>query len=148
MHGKAKAGTLPPAEHGAYLAQRDELARMMLAAQKLTLKPGERPREALRMARALPLTIEHSRGTERTTSLDLSVGGFGTIVGARVPAGETVKFTMKMPEGAALVGTARVMHAVAHGGTRISCAFVGLADADKARLETLVFDAVLSSLTI
>ena len=58
LHEKARRGQLRDAELARYRAGRDELARALLAAQRLQLKPGETPRQALRVARALQLDLD------------------------------------------------------------------------------------------
>ncbi len=52
LHEKARRGPLRDQDLEAYRAGRDELARALLAAQRLALRPGETPRRALRVARA------------------------------------------------------------------------------------------------
>ncbi len=53
LHQRAASDQLSPPEWVAYRQGREELARALLAAQRLSLKPGETPRQALRVARAL-----------------------------------------------------------------------------------------------
>ena len=65
LHERAKRGALDGRDRSDYLAARDELARVLLATQRVALQPGQRPRRALRVARALskwtsPSTTETS----------------------------------------------------------------------------------------
>lgn len=57
LHRKAHDNALSAEERQVYLAHRDELASALLAAQRLTLQPGQLPRQALRVARALQLDL-------------------------------------------------------------------------------------------
>ena len=78
LHEKARRGQLSEGEQLAYRAGRDELARALLAAQRLTLRPGETPRRALRVARALQVDLDLVTSRERAVTIDLSTGAFAS----------------------------------------------------------------------
>jgi hypothetical protein len=126
---------------------REELARAMLAAQRLSLKPGETPRRALRVARALQLDLELGAINQRTVTLDLSTGGFSTLL-ARPPAlGEEVKISMRLPAAEPLTCRARITEVKPLAGSaRVSAQFLDLPAADLERLELYIVDAVLALL--
>jgi len=65
LHERAKAGKLSQKEAVEYRMAREELARAMLAAHRLSLKPGETPRAALRVARALQVDLDWTVGGTR-----------------------------------------------------------------------------------
>jgi hypothetical protein len=144
LHERARQGVLRPGEPSRYLSLRDELARTMLAAQKLTRSPGEQPRRTLRVARALQLDVEIGDARERTVTLDLSVGGFSALL-ARAPAlGDLVGITMRLPAARSLECRARVTDVkVLTGLARVSAKFVDLPAADLERLEVFIIDTVL-----
>jgi hypothetical protein len=123
LHEKARRKVLDPSDLAIYRKGRDELARALLAAQRLTLKPGETARRALRVARALQVDIE------MLTSREVSI-------------------TMRIPASDPLVCKARIADAKAQAGNvRLAFQFTGLTEDDKERLELFVFDTVLAQLS-
>ncbi len=148
LHERARRGPLSPRDQALYRAGRDELARAMLAAQHLTLRPGETARRALRVARALQVDLDFALSHERTVTLDVCVGGFSCLLAKAPSLGEEVKFQLRMPAAEPLSGTARVNDVKPHAGNvRVAFTFAGLDEALKERLERFVFDAVLAALT-
>ncbi len=148
LHERARQGALKQGEHATYLTRRDELARAMLAAHKLTLKPGETPRRALRVARALQVDIEVRGMSQRTVTLDLSTAGFSAML-ARPPAlGELVGVTLRLPGAESLACRARVTEVKPLSGSiRIAAQYLDLSAADLERLEMFVIDTVLGLFT-
>ncbi|ACG73605.1 type IV pilus assembly PilZ [Anaeromyxobacter sp. K] len=148
LHAKARAGTLAGREADVYRAGRDELARALLAAQRLTLKPGELPRQALRVARALQVDLDMLTSAARALTVDVSSGGFACLLAKAPPAGDEVKVSMRLPGGEALACRARVTDVKPlQGNVRASFQLVGLTAAERERLELMVFDTVLEQLT-
>jgi PilZ domain len=146
LHVEAKAGRLTPSELTDYEAGRDELARALLAAQRVMLKPGETVRRTLRVSKALQVDLEFGEDKVRGLTLDLSAGGFAMLL-AKQPATNTGKFTLRMPGSDPLSGKLRIVEAKAQpGNKRISFAFVDLAREESERLETVVFDTVLAQM--
>ncbi len=147
LHRKDAAGALAGPERQEYLRARDELARALLAAQRIALKPGEVARESLRVARAVQVDLEWPKGRVRAASLDLSVGGFSTLM-ARAPSQkDVVKCTLRLPGGAKVEAEARVAGMLVQpAAVRVSYAFHGLSQEDRDSLERLVFDTVLEQL--
>lgn len=145
QHERARRGSLKPGEESSYLAAREELARAMLAAQRLTLKPGETPRHKLRVARALQLDLEFEGSTHRSVTLDVSVGGISTVLAGSPGLGKTVKATLRLPASGPLACRLRVSDVKPQDGSvRIAASFVDLAAADMERLELFIVDAVLA----
>ena len=147
LHERASTDELSPQEWSTYRAGREELARALVAAQRLTLKPGETPREALRVARALQVDLEWPKGEVRALTIDLSVGGFATLL-AKAPAmSDDVKYVLKLPGGAELEGVARVVDVrVQPANVRVALAFNDLAEPDRDCLDLVMFDTVLQQL--
>ncbi len=147
LHEKARRGQLSERELQAYRSGRDELARALLAAQRLTLRPGETPRRALRVGRALQVDLDLATSRERAVTIDLSTGGFSCLLAKAPPVGDEVGFSLRLPASDPLAGRARVTDVkVLPGNVRVSFQFVNQADADRDRLETFVFDTVLAQL--
>lgn len=147
LHERARRGALSPRDQALYRAGRDELARAMLAAQHLTLRPGETARRALRVARALQVDLDFAVAHERAVTLDLCAGGFSCLLSKAPTLGEEVKFRLRMPAAEPLSGRARINDVKPHAGNvRVSFTFIGLDEAHKEQLERFVFDAVLAAL--
>jgi hypothetical protein len=147
LHERAKKGELKETDASDYRAGCDELARALIAAQRLALKPGEVPRHALRVARALQVDLETPVSHVRATTVDVWVGGFSVLVAKAPPAAEEQTATIRVPGGEPLV--APVLPAEVKpqpGSVRVAFTFKKLSDADRARLELLVMDTALSQL--
>ncbi len=149
VHADAKRGALSGPALAEYLEARNELARALLAAQHVALEPGMQPRRSLRAARALQADLAFFDGNVRTVTRTISPGGFAAMLARPQRVGEEVKVTLRVPGGEPLQGEARVVESKpAAGSAHVSFRFVGLAEADVERLETVVFDAVLEQLGV
>jgi len=145
LHERARKGALPLGEVASYEASRDELSRAMLAAQKLTLKPGETARRALRVSRALQLDLELGGTSQRTVTLDISTGGFATLMAMPPVLGDLMEVTLRLPGAEKLTCRARVVEVKPlTGSTRVAARFVDLSKSSLERLEFLIIDSVLA----
>ncbi|HEX9399824.1 MAG TPA: PilZ domain-containing protein [Anaeromyxobacter sp.] len=148
LHEKARRGQLRDAELVRYRSGRDELARALLAAQRLQLKAGEAPRRALRVARALQVDLDLATSRQRAITNDLSIGGFACLLPKAPALGDEIGFTLRLPAAEPLAGRARVHDVkVLPGNVRVAFMFLGLSDKERERLELFVFDTVLAQLT-
>ncbi len=148
LHEKARRHQLSDRELQVYRGGRDELARALLAAQRLTLRPGAIPRRALRVGRALQVDVDLPTSRERAVTIDLSTGGFSCLLAKAPPVGDEVGFSLRLPASDPLAGRARVTDVkVLPGNVRVSFQFANQSDADKERLELFVFDTVLAQLS-
>ena len=148
LHEKARKGALAGDERDVYRAGRDELARALLAAQRLTVSQGLPPRQAIRVARALQLDLDLHTSRERAITLDVSSGGFSCLLAKAPPLGEEVRFSLRIPGAEPLAGSARVTDAKPNGGNvRVSFQSIGLSPEEKERVELFVFDTLLAQLT-
>jgi PilZ domain len=147
LHEKARRRQLNPAEAQTYRLGRDELARALLAAQRLTLKSGQTARKALRVARALQIEVVLPTARERAITLDLSTGGFSTMLTKAPPLGDEVGYSIRLPADEPLVGRARITDLKPQADhVRVAGQFLDLAPDDLERLELYIFDAVLAQL--
>ena len=138
--------SLPPEESQAYFEAREDLAAMLVAAQRLTLNPGQTAREALRVVRPLPLELKLPAGPARGESLDISTGGFSSVLGRALQPGEAVAFTLTLATGP-LHGRARVASIQQVGASiRVSFKLEGASPQDVERMGTEVIDAALEQL--
>ena len=147
LHERARRGSLTPGELAAYRSGRDELARALLAAQRLTIKSGETPRQALRVARALQIELDLPTARERCVTIDLSTGGFSALLTKAPPLGDDLGISLRLPASEPLVCRARITDVKPQAGhVRVAARFVELSAPDRERLELFVFDTVLAQL--
>jgi hypothetical protein len=147
LHERARRGNLNQRELMVYRSGRDELARALLAAQRLTVKPGETPRQALRVSRALQIELEFPTSQQKAVTIDVSTGGFATLLLKAPSLGDEVKFSLRMPASEPLTGGVRVTDVKAQtGSVRVAFQFVGLSAEQRERLEVFVFDTVLAQI--
>jgi hypothetical protein len=149
MHERAHRGSLEGTEQAEYLAARDELARAVLRAQRIALKPGQHPRQRLRAALALQVVLQLPAGRLQTLTQDVSSGGFSALVSTLQTAGHLVPFSLKLSRGGLPVeGNARVVGTDPGGtGMRVAFAYDNLAPELVERIELAVFDSLVAQLT-
>jgi hypothetical protein len=146
LHEKYKAGKLDDESRARYEADREELARTLLQGQQLAMRPGQSPRQVLRVTRSEKLVITLGPRREGTLTLDIGAGGFSAIIGP-LAARIVCEFELYI-DGEPMRGRARVVAGTKapDGSPRTSFAIEQLSDADKKRLETAVFDTALATL--
>ncbi len=147
LHERARRGQLSQREESTYRSGRDELARALLAAQRLSLKVGQTPRQALRVARALQVDLDLLTSSVRAVTVDVSSGGFSCLLAKAPPLGDEVKYALRIPAAEPLSGQARVADVKPQqGNARVAFQFLGLSAEDRERVELFVFDTVLAQL--
>ncbi len=147
LHERARAGQLPAEELETYHAGREELARALVGAQRLSLKTGQTPRKALRVARALQVDLETKAGQVRAMTIDLSLEGFSATLAKAPPAGGQIKCTLRLPGGDPVVAEVKPVDVkVQPGSVRVSFAFQKLEAPQQERLEMTIFDSVLAQI--
>ncbi len=149
QHEQARAGNLSGDGLADYRAGRDEMARALLGAQAASLKAGEVPRQALRVAQALQADLEWSVDRVRVVTQEISAGGFSALLTKTPPTDEEIKFSLRLPGAEVVAGRARVVgSAVQPAAVRVSFAFQGLGAAERDKLEFAVFDTVLQNIRV
>jgi hypothetical protein len=147
LHERAKKNELKGLDADDYRAGCDELARALMAAQKLALKPGEVPRHTLRVPRALQVTLDNKVNIHRAITVELSVAGFSVLLAKSPPHGEEFTATIRLPGTEPVTATVTTGDAKQMAGTqRVSFLFGKLPDPVRAQLEMLVIDTALQSL--
>lgn len=147
LHDRAKKGELTGTDADDYRAGCDELARALLAAQKLTPKAGEAPRHALRVARALQVDLETKVSHVRAMTADVSVSGFSVLMAKSPPRDEEQSATLRLPGQDPIVAAVLPSEVRQQpGNVRVTWTYARLPDPEKARLELLVIDTALSQL--
>jgi hypothetical protein len=146
LHEKARRASLSAQEGNVYREAREDLAAMLLAAQRLSLGSSETARGALRVVRALPLDLRLAAGPVRAETLDISTGGFSSLIDRAPQPDEVVACSLQLSSGP-LLGSARVMSILDQGGTfRVSFRLEALSPADLEKLGSEVLDAALEQL--
>jgi hypothetical protein len=147
LHAEAVKGSLTPAELETYRSACDEFARALMGAQRIALKPGEVPRQTLRIARAVQVELESPLIQARVSTIDLGVGGFSATLAKAPKIGDEMDCKMKLPGGDPVETTVHVIELKpAPGSVRVSFSFKKLGDASKARLEALVIESALAQI--
>jgi hypothetical protein len=145
LHAEFKKGTLTPEELTAYRGACDEFARALMGAQKQVAKPGESPRHALRVAKAVQVELESAMTVAKVTTLDLGVGGFSAILAKAPRVGDEFACKLKLPGGDPLETSLTVAEVKPQpGSVRVGFSFYRLSDATKERIEGIVIEAALS----
>src|SRR5260370_2078709 len=99
LHDKARSDTLSDYDAKLYKDGREELAAALVQAQRLTRKPEESAREALRVARAVQVDLELNSGKQRVVTLDICIAGFSTIIVVPPHPNEGGGVAIRMPRG-------------------------------------------------
>lgn len=144
LHERAQAGLLDAAERAEHDRACDELARTIITAQNLTVSFGEKPRRALRVAKAMSVQLELPEGVARALTVDLSANGFSVLLARELVARTPVAFRMQLPGHREIRGVANAVVKVRERlSTRVGFEIVELDEAGRGLLEAAVFDEVL-----
>ncbi|MFZ5470561.1 MAG: PilZ domain-containing protein [Myxococcota bacterium] len=148
LHEKAQKKALSEADKKLYLDAREQLARALAGAQGLVLKPGEKAREHFRVAQLMQIELSLAREMVKCATQDVSLGGCSVTMAKPPEENEVVGFTLKLPGGVdPLVGRAQTVSIKrGAGNARVSLSFQGLSEADRERLEMVLFDLALARL--
>jgi hypothetical protein len=148
LHERAGLGQLSQDERRGYLDARDELARALLKTQRIALHPGQKPRHSLRAALALPVTLQLPSGKVQAITQDISGGGFSVIISLASIVPTPVPFSLRLSGGGPPIeGKARMVGGPGMlGSGRMGFAFEEIAGAAVERIETAVFDSVVTQL--
>jgi hypothetical protein len=141
-HEQSKKNQLTPEQRKTYLGMREELAKSLLAMQAMTVAEGQNARKAFRVAHVFAVEVNNLyRGMTR----DISSSGFSATLPTELKVGQELPFTLTIAKGAEpLGGKAKVVSAVKQGSWRVSFQITWLTEVNAERLETALFDAVLS----
>jgi len=149
LHQKRKRSSLDADERARYDALRDDFARAYVKANRISMRPGQTPRQVVRVAAAIQVEISSAGRVDKTITLDLSPLGLAALVGGPLEVGVTCEFLLRMrPEP--IRGRGRVVACTRYGSGsssfRVSIAFDTLTGPDVGRLEDLVLETALASL--
>ncbi len=142
-HERSKMGGLNSSEKEKYVGMREELARSLVAAQRLTVPEGAPARRFFRVSQAFALELDN---VSRTLTKDISRSGFSAMVPSSFKEGQRVSFKLTLGrEQDPVTGQATIVAAPKVGAmVRASFSLETLAETEADRLETALFDAVLA----
>src|SRR5260221_3802288 len=147
LHQQARLGKLPADELKRYHEERETLAKAILAAQRLRAAPGGKGRQALRVARELPVELTIEGAASKTNTLDIGVGGFAVLIAAPMRAGLHVAYKLELEPGSVIEGKARVVSLQRKGKPyRVAFRFDELPQPDAEKVGLAVFDAALAGI--
>jgi hypothetical protein len=146
-HEQYRKGELPADVLPTYQEARADLSMTLVLAQRLEIRT-DGARRAVRMARAMQVEFSLRSGKITALTQDISISGLSALVGEAPEVGTQIPFLLKMGRDVEpVVGKARVVATVPfHGSTRMAVAFDEISDADRARVEDLVFDAICAEM--
>jgi hypothetical protein len=142
IHERAKSKQLKEEETKTYMAMREELARSLVAAQSLQVPEGQNARRHFRVAQVYKLEIDR---TYTTLTKEVSPSGFSAVMQNEMKPGQKVAFAISIVRDTDPVsGEAKVISAVKQGQWKILFSIEQISEANRERLESALFDAVLA----
>jgi hypothetical protein len=149
-HEKFKSGTLGVNMLPAYMQARADLGAILVLAQRLELRTGDGARQAVRVARAVPVEFDLSNGKASSLTQDISATGLSALVGEGPAVGTLAAFRLKLGRDAAPIGgRCRVVANIPmRGSVRMAATFQEISKEGRSRIETLVFDAICSEIRV
>jgi hypothetical protein len=148
LHEEFKGGAFKSVEARAfYETERDDFLRALLQGQHLAMRPGQSPRQALRVTATMPLELDIGPRHESTKTLDLASAGFAGLVSGPLAMRIVCDFALGLAP-TPVKGRARVVANVrdGSGAYRTSFAIETMSNEDRTRLEVAVIDVALDSL--
>jgi hypothetical protein len=142
-HEQYRKGELPAEVLEQYQQARADLGETLVLAQRLEIRAGG-ARQALRVARAIPVELDLRSGKTMALTQDISVSGLSALVGDAPPVGTQLAFRMKLGRDVAVIsGRCRVVAAIpVPGSVRKAVTFEEISDDARLRIENLVIDAI------
>ena len=146
-HERFKKGDLDAEQVAAYREAREDLGLVIVVAQRLEIRAGA-VRQALRVARAIPVEFDLPAGKVSALTQDISVSGLSALVGEAPEVGVQLPFRLKLGrEVGTVAGSCRVVAGrPAQGSVRMAVAFEAIASEARLAIENLVFDAVCAEI--
>jgi len=93
-HEKFKSGTLDVDALPAYMQARADLGSILVLAQRLEIRANVGARQAVRVARAVPVEFDLRSGKASSLTQDISVTGLSALVGEAPSVGTLAPFRL------------------------------------------------------
>jgi hypothetical protein len=147
-HEQFKTGTLGVDLLPAYLQARLDLNAILVMAQGLDIRAGNGGRQAVRIARAVPVEFDLEGGKVSSLTQDLSTTGISAILGDAPSVGSICGFRLKLSRDLQPIpGQCRVVAKIPmQGSVRMAATFVELTKEGRGHIETLVLDAACAEI--
>ena len=149
QHAKNKKGQLQGDELQKYLADRNELARAVLANQRSSVRLGQQARSLLKAARILPIEIELGGRLRPLMTIDVGPEGFSALTGEPPNNDRALAIVLKLPGSPEpITGEATCTQAI-KGTGNYKCVFrfeESVGAKMRERIESFVFDDLLDHL--
>jgi len=149
-HEKFKSGKLDVDMLSAYMQARVDLGAIFVLAQRLEIHVCNGARQAVRVARAVPVEFDLRTGKASSFTHDISVSGLSALVGEAPVVGTLAPFRLNLGRDTQpITGRCRVVANIpAQGSVRMAATFDEIAKEGRSRIETLVFDAICSEIRV
>ena len=149
-HDKFKEGSLGVTLLPAYMQARADLGAMLVLAQRLEIRANDGARQAVRVARAVPIEFDLHTGKTSSLTQDLSTSGLSALVGEAPAVGTLAPFRLKLGRDTQpVVGRCRVVANIPlRGSVRMAATFEDLAQDGRSRIDTLVYDAICAEIRV
>lgn len=147
-HEQFKAGTLGVNLVPAYMQARLDLNAILVLAQGLDIRAGNGIRQAVRIARGVPVEFDMVGGKVSSLTQDLSTSGISAILGDAPAVGTLCGFRLKLARDIQpIIGQCRVVAKIPmQGSVRMAVTFIDLTKEGLGHIETLVFDAACADI--
>lgn len=147
LHEQFKRNELDAATLAQYREACTDLAATLVLAQRLEIRTGG-ARQALRVARAIPVEFDLRAGKTMALTQDVSASGLSALVGEAPPIGSQLSFRLKLGRDVELiVGRCRVVAAIpTQGSVRMAVSFEEISDSGRQRIENVVMDAICAEI--
>ena len=149
-HADFKWGTLGADELPAYLQARADLGAILVLAQRLEIRTNDGARQAVRVARAVPVEFDLHNGKASSLTQDISATGLSALVGEAPSVGTLAPFRLKLGRDVQpIAGCCRVVANIpVRGSVRMAATFQEISQEGRSHIEALVFDAICSEIRV
>lgn len=149
-HEKFRDGSLGATMLPAYMQARADLGAMLVLAQRLEIRGDHGARQAVRVARAVPIEFDLRTGKTSSLTQDVSASGLSALVGEATAVGTVASFRLKLSRDTQpVVGRCRVVANIPlRGSVRMAATFEELAQDGRSRIETLVYDTICAEIRV
>ena len=149
-HEKFRAGTLGADVLPGYMQARADLGAILVLAQRLEIRSNGGARQAVRVARAVPVEFDLHNGKASSLTRDISVTGLSALVGEAPAVGTVAPFRLKLGRDTRpIAGRCRVVANIpSQGSVRMAATFEEIGKEGRIQIETLVFDAICSEIRV
>jgi hypothetical protein len=146
-HEQYRRGELGAEFLAPYTEARVDLSATLVLAQRIEIHAGG-VRQALRVARAIPVEFDLPTGKTSALTQDISISGLSALVGETPVVGTQLSFRLKLGRDAeAVTGRCRVVAAIpVQGSARMAVTFDEITNEARLHIENLVFDVICAEI--